>query len=103
MSIEYTLHHQTDVQRCISVLLPAQVHLQLRPWCNTCVNHNDLGSVHSSCTEQESPSGEAWCATRVDDDGNYIGKWGYCNESACGVISALTNLTIDFDFKLSKV
>ena len=43
-----------------------------------------LGSMYTTCTEQESPSGEAWCATRVDDNGDYIGKWGYCSR-ACGV------------------
>ena len=43
-----------------------------------------LGSTYTTCTEQESPTGEAWCATRVDDDGDYLGKWGYCN-AACGV------------------
>ena len=43
-----------------------------------------LGSSYATCTEQESPSGEAWCATKVDDNGDYIGKWGYCSV-ACGV------------------
>ena len=43
-----------------------------------------LGSNYTTCTEQESPSGEAWCATKVDDNGDYIGKWGYCG-AACGV------------------
>ena len=50
-----------------------------------------LGTNYSTCIEQESPSGKAWCATRVDDDGNYIGKWGYCEETTCGVQGCPSN------------
>ena len=24
-----------------------------------------------------------WCATETDDDGNYVGKWGYCSYGLC--------------------
>ena len=27
----------------------------------------------------------------MDDDGNYIGKWGYCNETACGIKDCPSN------------
>jgi len=58
--------------------------------CTTTVNRRNRkcilpfsykGSTYSSCTTDHTTNGKAWCATKVDNQGNVVeGSWGDCND-----------------------
>ena len=66
------------------------------PACKTVQNENCIfpfkynDKMYVECTTDDSDNGRAWCATKVNSDGNVLrGKWGDCGNS-CGVRSSIT-------------
>jgi len=57
------------------------------------------GTEYSTCTYASSHSGEPWCSTEVDPNGNHLygryGKWGNCDDDCPTEYSALED---DIDY-----